>query len=127
MKKLAILAVMVLLSANVIAAVTIDNLQYTHVGDKTMVLGQLDFDSTYDTGGEILNPSSVGLAVIDFFQLAGDPYGHSTSYNPVTKKLKVYGKGADFVVLTANDRYGEVSSGEDLSNILNVPFTAIGN
>ena len=70
-------------------ALTISVVERTVFGNKRIVFADVDFDSSYPTGGESLQASDVGLKAIDFLQ-ATPKSGYIFEYDYTNEKLKVF-------------------------------------
>jgi len=68
-------------------ALTISVVERTVFGNKRIVIADVDFDSSYPTGGESLQASDVGLKAIDFLQ-ATPKSGYIFEYDYTNEKLK---------------------------------------
>ena len=68
-------------------ALTISVVERTVFGNKRIVFADVDFDSSYPTGGESLQASDVGLKAIDFLQ-ATPKSGYIFEYDYTNEKLK---------------------------------------
>jgi len=62
-------------------------------GGKRVVRGLLAFDSSYPTGGELIDSAKFGLKFVESFEIKGSELGYDFEYVPSTKKLKVYSGG----------------------------------
>jgi len=70
-------------------ALTISVVERTVFGNKRIVIADVDFDSSYPTGGESLQASDVGLKAIDFLQ-ATPKSGYIFEYDYTNEKLKAF-------------------------------------
>lgn len=66
-------------------ALTISNLvNYGSVGTQYKINGQITFDSSYPTGGEVLTASQLGLTYIESFEVPVDAGGYTFGSNLTT-------------------------------------------
>jgi len=70
-------------------ALTIDKIDYTVFGNKSVVFCDADFDSSYPTGGESLVAGDVGLTVIEQVYTQSKS-GYMFSYDYTNSNLMVY-------------------------------------
>jgi len=136
-------------------ALTISVVERTVFGNKRIVFADVDFDSSYPTGGESLQASDVGLKAIDFLQ-ATPKSGYIFEYDYTNEKLKAFyptksqdSNLAATVTVTSNTGDGdavtydvcfsgengavdagpseEVTNGTDLSSLTDVRVMIIGS
>ena len=136
-------------------ALTISVVERTVFGNKRIVIADVDFDSSYPTGGESLQASDVGLKAIDFLQ-ATPKSGYIFEYDYTNEKLKAFyptksqdSNLAATVTVTSNTGDGdagtydvsfsgekgavdagpaeEVTNGTDLSSLTDVRVMIIGS
>lgn len=81
-------------------------------GGQRMLLADIQFDSSYPTGGEALNPADLGLEVIEAVVAVGSGGGYLFDYIPASKKLLVF--RSDYPAVSAGPLV-EVPNATDLS------------
>lgn len=79
--------------------------------DRQARLVQIDFDSSYPTGGESLTPSDVNLDQIDAVFFDTSTHGYVFGYDKATEKVVVFGAG------TAGGALDEEGDTTDLSAV----------
>ena len=104
------------------------------------VSAQVDFDSSYPTGGESLTPSQLGLETVAFL-IAESKSGYTFEYDYTNKKLKAFtstaahthteNTSATYVQnattsSSAAAAASEVANATDLSAVTNVRVLAFG-
>lgn len=103
-------------------ALTVDNKKRHATKSQFYVIVDVDFDSSYPTGGESLTPDSVGLGKIDFC-LASPTAGYVFEYDYTNEKLKAFYADYDAV---ADGALIEVANEGDLSGVTNVKVIIFG-
>lgn len=83
-------------------ALTITKVKVANLGSAKAVVADLDFDSSYPTGGESLTPANLGLDTIDFL-LAEPQDGLVYEYDYTNEKLIAYEQGFTTGSTTAAD------------------------
>ena len=63
-------------------------------GNQRIVVGNVDFDSSYPTGGESFTAADLGLRVIDLVVLQSGSKGFAYEYDYTNSKILVYSQGA---------------------------------
>jgi len=71
-------------------ALTLTVKDRTVFGNKRIVIVDVDFDSSYPSGGETLNASDLGLSSIDFVSPPSSKDGYLFDYDYTNSKLKVF-------------------------------------
>ena len=82
----------------------------------------VDFDSSYPTGGESLPASDLGLSVVDIV-LPSPKSGYIFEYDYTNSKLKAYYADYD---ASADGALIEVASTTDLSGVTGVKLLVMG-
>jgi len=78
-------------------ALTIKNKEYTVFGNKRVMFFEVDFDSSYPTGGEELKPATLGLRRFDFVDVPSKG-GYVFEFDYTNNKIKVlYPQGGEQV------------------------------
>lgn len=70
-------------------ALTVSRLYDSGLNNRTVVMCELAFDSSYPTGGESFTPASVGLGEFDFVALQSKG-GYQLEYDAANQKIKAY-------------------------------------
>ena len=91
-------------------------------GNKRVRVVDVDFDSSYPTGGESLTAADLGLSVVDIV-IPSPKSGYVFEYDYTNSKLKAYwadyDAGADGALI-------EVGNGTDLHTVTDVRLLAMG-
>ncbi len=69
-------------------SLTVNNQEYSVFGNKGIGMCDVDFDSSYPTGGESLTPGDVGLSKIQHIMIEGKS-GYIFEYDYSNEKIKV--------------------------------------
>src|SRR5687768_10018356 len=102
-------------------ALTVDNKVRT-LGSRRVVFADVDFDSSYPTGGESLTPGDLGLGSIDFL-IASPTSGYTFQYDYTNKTLLAYqGDNANAAAAPSV----QVPNTTNLSAVTNVRILAAG-
>lgn len=72
------------------------------MGNLKAVVADITFDSSYPTGGEDLNPSTLGLSFVRFLVSDGSE-GYNLVYDYANSKLLAYGSTAGTEVANATN------------------------
>lgn len=72
------------------------------MGNLKAVVADITFDSSYPTGGEDLNPSTLGLSFVRFLVADGSE-GYNLVYDYANSKLLAYGSTAGTEVAAATN------------------------
>ena len=78
------------------ADLTVDNLINVSLGNKKMMIAQVDFDSSYAFGGESFDYVSYGFRTVDSVKFF-DGKGFTFEYDFTNKKVKVFGDAPPIV------------------------------
>lgn len=70
-------------------ALTIDQKKRVSLGSATLVIADVDFDSSYPTGGEAFTLADFGLSQSIYFGIAQPSNGHTFQIDRANKKIKV--------------------------------------
>lgn len=103
-------------------SLTIDKVEYSVFGNKSIVFCEIDFDASYPTGGEELLPGTLGLTQINFVNATGKS-GYIFEYDYTNKKLKAMYPSGDGA---ANHVAAEVGSTDNLSSLTDVKAMIVG-
>jgi hypothetical protein len=104
-------------------ALTIDSIERSVFGNKRVVVANVDFDSSYPTGGEALAPSDFKLTKFDFV-VAEPKSGYVFNFDYANNKLKVFQGDNDNA---ADAPLVEVANTTNLSTLTDVRLFAFGH
>lgn len=93
------------------------------IGDRRAVIADIDFDSSYPTGGEALTPETLGFTSRADFVLAEPAGGYTFEYDHSGKKLIARHGDNDAV---ADGPSVQVPNTTDLSAVTGVRILALG-
>lgn len=105
------------------SGLTVDNKKRGGTKGHFYVVCDIDFDSSYPTGGESLTPGNVGLVGIDFCVITAKS-GYVFEYDYTNQKLMAY--WPDYNETTAGVLV-EVANTTDLSGVTDVKGFFIGH
>lgn len=120
MKKLTMLIFMLIfvcLTAPAYAGLTVDNKEWVSLGNKRMLVAQVDFDSAYAFGGEALDYTAYGFNSVSSVKLTAQG-GYTFEYDYTNKKIKAFTAAPPIV-------YGEQQTIASNAITLNYPAAAI--
>ncbi len=101
-------------------ALTISNVKRTVFGNDRVAIADVTFDSSYATGGELLDISQLGMQQVDYLAVA-PASGYAVEWDGTNKKLLVRGTGsAEKAAFTQQDASTDLST-------LTVHIMAYGN
>ena len=103
-------------------ALTVDNAVKTVFGNKRVRVHDVDFDSSYPTGGESLTASDLGLNKVEFL-IAESKSGYTFEYDYTNSKLLAYYVDNN---AAADSAQIQVPNTTDLSSVTNVRVFAFG-
>ncbi len=129
-------------------SLTVNNQEYSVFGNKGIGMCDVDFDSSYPTGGESFTPEDIGLSVIQHILIEGKS-GYIFEYDYGNEKIKVMlptkiaaasgtvndalgfatGQSAlhsETAARTVTDVAAEVANTTDLSTLTGVKVMAFG-
>ncbi len=104
-------------------ALSIDIREQTIFGDKQVVIFDVDFDSSYPTGGESLPATDLGMSNIDIL-IPTPKSGYVFEYDYSNEKLKAYYADYD---ASSDGALIEVANTTNLSSVTDVRCIAIGD
>ena len=93
-------------------ALTIGNKTYEVRGNHQVVMGTIDFDSSYPKGGESLVPKDISLMAIEALH-ARPTNGYAFQYDHTNQKLKAHTSQQGGVLNVNTTAVGNVTTGED--------------
>lgn len=91
-------------------AVTVNLIKRTVMGDMKVAIADVTFDSSYPTGGEVLDTKLLGLNLVHFAHVSNSA-GYDVNYVPSTGKLLAR------VSAAAASAFGEVANATNLSTL----------
>jgi hypothetical protein len=100
-------------------AVTLSNQDFSVIGDKRVTRGQITFDNSYPTGGEVITTQQVGLANI-LNMIIENP----VSSTPTTRMCTFDNTNLKFMLFTSSDGL-QIANGTDVS-AFSARFEAVG-
>lgn len=112
-KTMILLLALMLVASPVFAGLTVDNCVSYNYGSRRAKTCEVQFDSSYLTGGELLDYTAYGFIHVDLVR-AVNAGGYVFEYNYTTKQLRAFTAGS------------EASVGSDLTGLSDIKVEIIG-
>jgi len=111
-----------------LAAISLTFTARLPVGNRWMIVGTLDLDTSYRNGGESVTAANLGLTAIDYIHFEADADGYLLEYDYSAEKVIAYAV-QDSIHAALYGAFVDIApdtNAVDLSGVTDIKFMAIG-